>query len=89
MPLYPTGQLVETQNLHPQIGDDDFEKGFVEIGPTELEKRQGNGLFSFSWYKVELTIPATIGKLNTSGTTAVFEIVVDDYSEIWVNGKQR
>lgn len=88
MPLYPTGRPVATQNLHPQVGDDDFEKGFVEIGPAELEKRQGTGLLSFSWYKVELTMPATIGKLNISGTTAVFEIVVDDYSEIWVNGKQ-
>jgi len=88
MPLYPTGKSIETQSLHPQIGSDDFEKGFMEIKPTELEKRQGTGLFSFVWYKIDLTIPATIGKLNTEGTTAVFEIVVDDYSEIWVNGKQ-
>ena len=88
MPLYPTGKPVETQSLHPQIGSDDFERGFIEIKPTELEKRQGSGLFSFVWYKIVLTIPAIIGKLNTAGTTAVFEIVVDDYSEIWVNGKQ-
>jgi len=88
MPLYPTGKSVQTQSLHPQVGADDFEKGFVEIKSTDLEKRQGNGLFSFAWYRIDLTIPATIGKLNTNGTTAVFEIVVDDYSEIWVNGKQ-
>ena len=88
MPLYPTGKSIQTQNLHPQVGADDFEKGFVEIKSTDLEKRQGTGLFSFAWYKIDLTIPATIGKLNTSGVTAVFEIVVDDYSEIWVNGKQ-
>lgn len=88
LPLYPTGKAIQTQSLHPQVGAADFEKGFVEIGPTELEQRQGTGLLSFVWYKVELTIPGTIGRLNTSGTTAVFEIVVDDYSEIWVNGKQ-
>jgi gluconolactonase len=86
--LYPTGKAIETQSLHPQVGADDFEKDFSPLNPDDLESRQGTGLLSFVWYKVELTIPATIGKLNTEGTTAVFEIVVDDYSEVWVNGKQ-
>lgn len=87
--LYPTGKTIQTQNLHPQIGAANFEKGFVSLNPNELESRQGTGLLSFVWYKVELTIPETIGKLKTDGATAVFEIVVDDYSEIWVNGKQQ
>jgi gluconolactonase len=86
--LYPTGNAIKTNQLHPQIGAADFDNGFTQIKPIDLEKRQGSGLFSFVWYKVELTIPQTIGKLNTTGTTAVFEVVVDDYSEIWVNGKQ-
>jgi len=86
--LYPTGAAIKTHQLHPQIGTEDFEKGFREIQPTELESRSGTGLFSFVWYKVELTLPETIGKLSIAGTTAVFEIVVDDYSEIWVNGTQ-
>jgi len=86
--LYPTGASIKSHQLHPQIGAADFDNGFTQIKPTDLEKRQGTGLFSFVWYKVELTIPQTIGKLNTTGTTAVFEVVVDDYSEIWVNGKQ-
>ena len=87
--IYPTGMEEKTNQLRPQIGDADFNQHLHEIKPTELEQRQGNGLISFVWYKVELTIPETIGKLNTDGTTAVFEIVMDDYSEIWVNGKQK
>jgi len=86
--LYPTGAAIKTHQLRPQIGAGDFEKGFREIKPTELETRRGTGLFSFVWYKVELALPQTIGKLGVTGTTAVFEIVVDDYSEVWVNGKQ-
>jgi gluconolactonase len=86
--LYPTGAALTTHQLHQQIGSGDFEKGFRDILPAQLESRQGTGLFSFIWYKVELTIPASIGKLNTAGSTAVFEIVMDDYSEVWVNGKQ-
>ena len=88
LPLYPTGPAVKTQQLHPQIDASDFESGFFPVKPTELELRQGTGLFSFVWYKVDLTIPGKIGHLDTRGTTAVFEIVVDDYSEVWVNGKQ-
>ncbi len=88
LPLYPTGAAVKTHTIHPQIGAPDFNKGFKTVQPTELELRQGTGLVSTVWYKAEITIPATIGKLNTDGTTAVFEITVDDYSEIWVNGKQ-
>jgi gluconolactonase len=88
LPLYPTGPVVKTQQLYPQVDTPDFENGFSPVKTTELELRQGTGLFSFVWYKVDLTIPGAIGTLNTSGTTAVFEIVVDDYSEIWVNGKQ-
>jgi gluconolactonase len=87
--IYPTGMEEKTNQLRPQIGDGDFDQYLKEIKPSELEQRQGNGLISFVWYKVELTIPETIGKLNTEGTTAVFEIVMDDYSEIWVNGKQK
>lgn len=88
LPLYPTGAAIKTHTIHPQIGAADFDNGFRSLQPTELESRQGNGLVSYVWYKVELVIPVLIGKLNTNGTTAVFEITVDDYSEVWVNGKQ-
>lgn len=86
--LYPTGSAIRSHLLRPQIGSSDFDKGFKEIKPADLEAREGTGLFSFVWYKVDVTIPETIGKLNAAGATAVFEIVMDDYSEIWVNGKQ-
>ena len=86
--LYPTGMKIKTHTLHPQIKAADFDKGFVTVKPTDLEMREGMGLVSAAWYKVDITIPATIGGLNTTGSTAVFEITVDDYSEIWVNGKQ-
>ena len=86
--LYPSGRPIITNTISPQLGSKDFDKNFREIQPADLELRQGNGLVSFVWYKVDLTIPQSIGKLNTAGTTAIFEIVVDDYSEVWVNGKQ-
>ncbi len=88
MLLYPTGMNIKTHTLIPQIGASDFDAAFRPIQPTDLEMREGMGLVSFVWFKVDIIIPPTIGKLQTEGSTAVFEIVVDDYSEIWVNGKQ-
>jgi len=86
--LYPTGSAIRSHLLRPQIGSSDFDKGFKEIKPADLESREGTGLFSFVWYKVDVTIPETMGKLKAAGMAAVFEIVMDDYSEIWVDGKQ-
>lgn len=88
LPLYPTGAVIKTHTIHPQIGAADFDNDFKPVQPTDLELRRGTGLVSYVWYKVELSIPAMVGKLKTDGTVAVFEITIDDYSEIWVNGKQ-
>jgi gluconolactonase len=89
MKLYPTGMILTTHSIDPQVGAADFDKSFVNVKPTELENREGTGLVSFVWFKVEFTIPDAVGKLDTRGSTAVFEITVDDYSEVWVNGKQQ
>lgn len=34
-----------------------------------------------------MTIPDRIGSFDPTDATAIFEIVVDDYSEVWVNGR--
>src|SRR5262249_10411035 len=41
----------------------------------------------FNWYRIKVTIPAKIGGFDPTGATVVFEIVVDDYAEVWVNGQ--
>src|SRR3954463_1616388 len=38
--LYPTGMIIQTHTIHPQIGAVDFDKGFIEIKPTDLEMRE-------------------------------------------------
>ena len=62
------------------------DKAWRKITPESLEERRGPGQASFAWYELELTMPARAGAFETRGTTAVFEIVVDDYAEVWVNG---
>ena len=36
---------------------------------------------------MNVTVPEKVASFNTKGSTVVFEIVVDDYAEVWVNGK--
>ncbi len=43
LPLYATGRPIQSNSLHPQIGADDFENGFLPINSTEVESRQGTG----------------------------------------------
>lgn len=86
--LYPTGKSIKTNDLYPKFGTPDFEKAsWKTLDPSKLDEREGTGLVSAGWYRLQLTLPAKLGKFDLAGATAVFEIVVDDYSEVWVNGK--
>src|SRR5919202_3276410 len=50
-------------------------------------RRLGNGRVCFNWYRTRVTIPERAGDLDPTGATVVFEVVVDDYAEVWVNGE--
>ena len=34
-----------------------------------------------------MTIPERVGDLDPTGASVVFEVVIDDYAEVWVNGE--
>ena len=86
--LYPTGANVMTHALSPKASAANFEdKAWETLDPTTLETRHGTGLLSFVWFRINITIPEKLGSFQTPGTTAMLEIVADDYSEIFVNGK--
>ncbi|MEW6158265.1 MAG: SMP-30/gluconolactonase/LRE family protein, partial [Verrucomicrobiota bacterium] len=57
------------------------------IAADSLEQRRGHGRLSLNWYRLELTIPERVGLFETRGAAVMFEIVIDDYAEVWVNGK--
>ncbi len=86
--LYPTGPKQATWNIEPKAGSVDFDDSKWEVlDPTSLEERRGPGRLSFNWYRMNITIPSSIDGFDPTGSTVVFEIVIDDYSEIWVNGE--
>jgi gluconolactonase len=86
--LKASGKANKTFDFAPDARATDFDDSKWEIIPADsLEKRRGNGRLSFNWYRLNVTIPEKVGGFDTKGSTVVFEIVVDDYAEVWVNGK--
>ena len=86
--LKPTGRPIKTFDLVPRAGGAGFDDASWEtLDPGALEARRTTGKLAFGWYRLTLTIPARVGEFETAGTIAVFEIVVDDYAEISVDGR--
>lgn len=86
--LYPTGKSIKAKDISPKAGASDFDdSAWEKLDASKLEERKTNGLLSFGWYRLNITIPEKIGGLETKGTTIVFELVIDDYAEVFVNGK--
>jgi gluconolactonase len=71
---------------HAQAGDYD-DSDWRELEPQETQLRLANGRVCFNWYRITVTIPERIGEFDPTGSTVVFETVVDDYAEVWVNGE--
>jgi gluconolactonase len=86
--LKASGPPNHTFDFTPDARAVDFDDSGWEIIPADsLEERRGHGRLSFNWYRINITIPERVGGLDTKSSTAVFEIVVDDYAEVWVNGR--
>ncbi len=86
--LRPSGPPNQTQDITPHAGAAEFDDSQWLTFPAEsVEARRGNGKLSFNWYRINVTVPERVGKLDPTGMTIVFELVLDDYAEVWVNGE--
>ncbi len=86
--LKPSGKPIKTYDYTPHAGTADFEDSKWEaLDPTTLEARRSGGKLCFNWYRINITIPNKVGEFETRGSTVDFEIVIDDYAEVWVDGK--
>src|SRR6266704_1376170 len=86
--LKPSGDPIKTYDYAPYAGAADFDDSQWEaIDATTLDQRRSTAKVCFNWYRINVTIPEKVGNFSTAGSTVAFEIVIDDYAEIWVNGK--
>src|SRR5439155_4121266 len=68
-------------------GKFDDSKWEVVEDPAALKKPFGPGKFSMAWYRITVTIPEAVDGKNVEGAAVWFRTTVDDYAEIWVDGK--
>jgi gluconolactonase len=87
-PLGPGETPNRTYDVWPHAEATDFDdSGWRVLAPEETMLRLANGRVCFNWYRLEVTIPDRIGDFDPTGSTVVFEVVLDDYAEVWVNGE--
>jgi hypothetical protein len=87
--LGPSGPANRTYEVVPRAHAADFDdSAWTVLAPADTQRRLSTGRVCFNWYRITVTIPERVGDLDPTGCTVVFETVVDDYAEIWVNGEQ-
>jgi gluconolactonase len=87
-PLGPGTVPNRTFDIEPHAEAPDFDdSGWTVLAPEDTMRRLANGRVCFNWYRIAVTLPERIGDTDIAGSTAVFEVVVDDYAEVWVNGE--
>ncbi|HEY2371411.1 MAG TPA: SMP-30/gluconolactonase/LRE family protein [Gaiellaceae bacterium] len=82
-PEDPLGPGMVPNRTYDIVRDGDWR----DLAPVETMLRLANGRVCFNWYAIDVTIPERIGDLDPTGATVVFEVVIDDYAEVWVNGE--
>ncbi len=86
-PLGPGDVPNRTYDVLPHAEAPEFDDSeWRVLAPEETMLRLGRGRVGFNWYRIDVTIPERVGDLDTAGATAILEVVVDDYAEVWVNG---
>src|SRR5207302_3566978 len=87
-PLGPGDTPNRTYDVVPHAEALDYDdSGWKTLSPEDTQLRLSNGRVCFNWYRLEVTIPERVGDLDPTGSTVVFEVVIDDYAEVWVNGE--
>src|SRR5262249_19049219 len=84
----PSGPPNRTPDREPRAGaagcDD---AAWPVIAAASLADRRGSGRLCFGWYRLRLTVPDAIDGMAVDGRTLEFEVVLDDYAEVWVDGR--
>src|ERR671923_1439051 len=87
-PLGPGTVPNRTYDVLPHAEAADYDdSGWRVLAPEETTLRLANGRVCFNWYRIAVTIPERVDDFDPTGATVVFEVAIDDYAEVWVNGE--
>src|SRR5919199_5589661 len=85
--LGPSGAPNRTYDIQPHAEAVEFDdSAWAVLAPADTMRRLSHGRVCFNWYRTAVTIPERVGDFDPTGATVVFEVVVDDYAEVWVDG---
>ena len=86
--LRASGAPNRTNDIAPHAGAADFDDSdWQAIEPAALEERRSHGRLAFNWHRTRITLPERVVDFDVRGATVVLELVLDDYAEIWVDGR--
>jgi gluconolactonase len=68
-------------------GLDYNDSAWEALAPADTMRRLSQGRVCFNWYRTTVTVPRRVGDLDPTGATVVFEVAIDDYAEVWVDGE--
>src|SRR4051794_31939314 len=87
-PLGPGLTPNRTYDIEPHAEGAEFDdSAWRALAPAQTRARLGTGRVCFGWYRTTVVLPERIGDTDVTGATVVFEVTVDDYAEVWVNGE--
>jgi hypothetical protein len=76
-------QTFETYDYEPKAMGAEFDDSKWDlVDPTTLGSRRSAGKICFCWYRIKLTLPEGV-----EGKKVAFVTTVDDYGEVWADGK--
>ncbi len=79
----PDGKPTTTYSIKSMSSGPEFDDSAWEVlDPTTLDKPRSTGRVCFNWYRIKVTIPE-----EARGKRVFFQTTVDDYGEVWINGK--
>jgi gluconolactonase len=77
------GSPNKTYSYEPKAKGPEYDdSGWEVISPETLKNARSNGQICFCWYRIKVTLPP-----EAEGKSVFFQTTVDDYGEIWVDGK--
>ena len=87
-PLGPGLVPNRTYDVVPHAEAEDYDDSeWRVLEPAETQLRLSQGRVCFNWYRIDVTIPERVGDFDPTAASVVFEVAIDDYAEVWVNGE--
>lgn len=84
VPGEPNGGLVDQRPDTPARLAEYDDSGWSVIDDIQAPVSKG---FCFGWYRITVTLPESVGGVDVAGSKVWFATCIDDYGEIWVDGK--